>query len=205
MRILLTLLILITANVTLTTSVHARSLVVLGDSLSAAYKMKPEQGWVQLLENRLRSEGYSQDIVNASVSGDTTQNGIARLKLLLQQVDAQIVIIELGGNDGLRGTPPFAIKRNLQRLIDMAEGADAQVLLLGMQLPPNYGKAYTMKFSEIYREVADDTEVAFVPFFMENVVLVPERMQADGIHPSIAGQPFLLDTVWPYLETMLNR
>lgn len=205
MRILQTILLLIITSVTLTLPAQARSLVVLGDSLSAAYNMKTEQGWVQLLENRLREEGYSQDIINASVSGDTTQNGIARLKLLLQQVDAQIVIIELGGNDGLRGTPPFAIQRNLQRLIDMSEQADAKVLLLGMQLPPNYGAAYTQKFSELYAEVAEDKEVAFVPFFMEQVALVPERMQADGIHPSSEGQPYLLDTVWPILEPLLDE
>ncbi|MAY41850.1 MULTISPECIES: arylesterase [unclassified Neptuniibacter] len=205
MRILQTILLLIITSVTLTLPAQARSLVVLGDSLSAAYNMKTEQGWVQLLENRLREEGYSQDIINASVSGDTTQNGIARLKLLLQQVDAQIVIIELGGNDGLRGTPPFAIQRNLQRLIDMSEQADAKVLLLGMQLPPNYGAAYTQKFSELYAEVAEDKEVAFVPFFMEKVALVPERMQADGIHPSSKGQPYLLDTVWPILEPLLDE
>jgi acyl-CoA thioesterase-1 len=205
MRILQTILLLIITSVTLTLPAQARSLVVLGDSLSAAYNMKTEQGWVQLLENRLREEGYSQDIINASVSGDTTQNGIARLKLLLQQVDAQIVIIELGGNDGLRGTPPFAIQRNLQRLIDMSEQADAKVLLLGMQLPPNYGAAYTQKFSELYAEVAEDKEVAFVPFFMEQVALVPERMQSDGIHPSSEGQPYLLDTVWPFLEPLLDE
>lgn len=205
MRILQTILLLIITSVTLTLPAQARSLVVLGDSLSAAYNMKTEQGWVQLLENRLREEGYSQDIINASVSGDTTQNGIARLKLLLQQVDAQIVIIELGGNDGLRGTPPFAIQRNLQRLIDMSEQADAKVLLLGMQLPPNYGAAYTQKFSELYAEVAEDKEVAFVPFFMEQVALVPERMQSDGIHPSSEGQPYLLDTVWPILEPLLDE
>jgi acyl-CoA thioesterase-1 len=205
MRILQTILLLIITSVTLTLPAQARSLVVLGDSLSAAYNMKTEQGWVQLLENRLREEGYSQDIINASVSGDTTQNGIARLKLLLQQVDAQIVIIELGGNDGLRGTPPFAIQRNLQRLIDMSEQADAKVLLLGMQLPPNYGAACTQKFSELYAEVAEDKEVAFVPFFMEQVALVPERMQSDGIHPSSEGQPYLLDTVWPILEPLLDE
>lgn len=205
MRFLLTLLLIVTTSFTLTLSAHARSLVVLGDSLSAAYKMKPEQGWVQLLENRLRREGYSHEVINASVSGDTTQNGIARLKLLLQQVDAQIVIIELGGNDGLRGTPPFAIQRNLQRLIDMSEDAGASVLLLGIQLPTNYGPAYTQKFSALYPDIAEDRGVAFVPFFMGQVALAPERMQADGIHPSIAGQPFLLDTVWPYLEPLLEN
>ncbi|MGB0205456.1 MAG: arylesterase [Neptuniibacter sp.] len=199
LRILLPLLFVI-----LSCSVQARSIVVLGDSLSAAYQMNPEQGWVHLLQEKLYEEGYPHKVINASVSGDTTQNGIARLNRVLQQADAEIVLIELGGNDGLRGTPHFAIKRNLTRLIDMAEGSDAQVLLLGIQLPSNYGAAYTEKFRELYAEVADDEEVAFVPFFMEQVALYPERMMEDGIHPNAEGQPYLLSTVWPYLEPMLE-
>ncbi|WP_299182095.1 arylesterase [uncultured Neptuniibacter sp.] len=198
MRIVLSLLFVI-----LTLPVQAGSLIVLGDSLSAAYNMRTEQGWVQLLENRLASEGYSLDVVNASVSGDTTQNGIARLERLLQEVDPEIVIIELGGNDGLRGTPPFAIKRNLKRLVRMSQETGAQVLILGMQLPANYGAAYTQQFSKIYLDVAEDEAVALVPFFMEQVALEKSRMQEDGIHPSAEGQPYLLDTVWPYLEPLL--
>lgn len=191
--------------VILTLPVQARSLVVLGDSLSAAYQMAPEQGWVSLLDQKMQAEGYSYDVINASVSGDTTQNGIARLKTLLKQVDAEIVVIELGGNDGLRGTPPFAIRRNLTRLINMAQDSGAKVLLLGIQLPTNYGAAYTRQFSAIYPAVAEDEGVALVPFFMEQVALVPERMQKDGIHPSAEGQPYLLATVWPYLEDFLEE
>ncbi|WP_286240460.1 arylesterase [Neptuniibacter halophilus] len=190
--------------VILTFPVQAGSLIVLGDSLSAAYQMDKEQGWVSLLDEKMRAEGYTLPVVNASVSGDTTQNGIARLKKLLQQTDAEIVIIELGGNDGLRGTPPMAIRRNLNRLIDMAEDAGARVLLLGIQLPANYGAAYTDKFREIYPQVAEDKEVALVPFFMQQVALAPERMQDDGIHPSAEGQPYLLETVWPHLQPLLD-
>lgn len=188
----------------LTVPVQARSLIVLGDSLSAAYQMDLEQGWVHLLQQRIEQQGYALEVINASVSGDTTQNGIARLNLLLKQTEPEIVVIELGGNDGLRGTPPVAIQRNLGRLIDMAQNNGAKVLMLGMQLPPNYGKAYTQRFSEIYPTVADNKEVALVPFFMEQVALFPERMQDDGIHPSAAGQPYLLDTMWPYLEPLLK-
>lgn len=198
MRLLLSLLFVILAY-----PVHAGSIIVLGDSLSAAYKMETEQGWVALLANKLTDEGYDHQVINASVSGDTTQNGIARLTRLLQQSDPEIVIIELGGNDGLRGTPPLAIRRNLERLIDLAEDADAKVLLLGIQLPSNYGVAYTRQFSAIYPQVAEDSGVALVPFFMQQVALEPERMQDDGIHPSAAGQPYLLETVWPYLEPLL--
>lgn len=184
--------------------VQARSLIVLGDSLSAAYQMDLEQGWVYLLQQRLDQQGYSLKVINASVSGDTTQNGIARLHRLLQESEPEIVVIELGGNDGLRGTPPLAIERNLSRLIDMAQGKGAKVLLLGMQLPTNYGKAYTQRFSQTYPIVARKKEVPLVPFFMEQVALFPERMQEDGIHPSAAGQPYLLDTMWPYLEPLLE-
>lgn len=191
--------------VLVTLPVQARSLVVLGDSLSAAYQMEREQGWVYLLQERLQSEGYPHEVINASVSGDTTQNGIARLSKLLQQVDAEIVIIELGGNDGLRGTPPFAVKRNLNRLVNMAEDAGAKVLLLGIQLPSNYGAAYNKQFRAIFPDLADDKGVALVPFFMEQVALYPERMQEDGIHPSAQGQPYLLATVWPYLEPLLKE
>ena len=165
--------------------------------------MDLEQGWVYLLQQRLDQQGYSLKVINASVSGDTTQNGIARLHRLLQESEPEIVVIELGGNDGLRGTPPLAIERNLSRLIDMAQGKGAKVLLLGMQLPTNYGKAYTQRFSQTYPTVARKKEVPLVPFFMEQVALFPERMQEDGIHPSAAGQPYLLDTMWPYLEPLL--
>lgn len=188
----------------LTLPVHASSIVVLGDSLSAAYRMDTEQGWVHLMQQRLQSQGFPHRVINASVSGDTTQNGIARLQTLLQQEDADIVIIELGGNDGLRGTPPLAIKRNLQRLVDMAHSVDARVLLLGIRLPSNYGAAYTRQFERIYPAVAEDKAVSLVPFFMQDVALVPERMLDDGIHPSAAGQPYLLDRVWPYLSPLLK-
>ncbi|MCP4596454.1 arylesterase [Neptuniibacter sp.] len=205
MRKLLTFLVFVLSCVVVTLPVQARSLVVLGDSLSAAYQMEREQGWVYLLQQRLQSEGYPHEVINASVSGDTTQNGIARLSKLLQQVDAEIVIIELGGNDGLRGTPPFAVKRNLNRLVNMAEDAGAKVLLLGIQLPSNYGAAYNKQFQAIYPDLADDQGIALVPFFMEQVALYPERMQEDGIHPSAQGQPYLLATVWPYLEILLEE
>lgn len=200
MRILLVFLFVIFAL-----PVQACSVVVLGDSLSAAYQMSPNQGWVSLLENKLSENGFPHRVINASVSGDTTQNGIARLNRILQQADAEIVIIELGGNDGLRGTPPLAIKRNLTRLVNIAQDDGAEVLLLGMQLPSNYGAAYTKQFSAIYPQVAEDEGVKLVPFFMEQVALYPDRMMDDGIHPNANGQPYLLETVWPYLVSLLDQ
>ncbi len=203
MRKYITLLFLLLFNLSMTQTAHAGSVIVLGDSLSAAYQMDREAGWVALMQQKLKAEGYPYKVINASVSGDTTQNGLARLNRLLQQTDPEVIIIELGGNDGLRGTPPKAIKRNLERLVKMAQGADAKVLLLGIQLPSNYGAAYTDQFRKLYPQIAEEQEVALVPFFMENVALVPERMQSDGIHPSAAGQPYLLDTVWPHLQPLL--
>lgn len=182
----------------------AGSLIVLGDSLSAAYKMAPEQGWVALLEQRLQQEGYDVSVTNASVSGDTTQNGIARLKPLLAQNTPDIVVIELGGNDGLRGMPPLLIRRNLQKLIDMAEDAGAQVLLLGIQIPTNYGPAYTRQFTAIYPDLAEDNDIPLVPFFLQGVALKPELMQQDGIHPNADAQPYLVDAVWPHLTPLLD-
>lgn len=190
--------------VVLSFPVHARSLVVLGDSLSAAYQMPVEQGWVALLEQRLQTEGYDLEVINASVSGDTTQNGLARLTPLLQQVDAEIVIIELGANDGLRGTPPFAIQQNLSRLITMAQDGGAEVVLLGMQLPPNYGAAYGGQFAAIYPQLADKKDVILVPEFMQEVALRPELMMDDGLHPNSEGQPYLLDKVWGELQPLLD-
>ncbi|MDF2182620.1 arylesterase [Neptuniibacter sp. CAU 1671] len=188
----------------LTGPVSAGSLIVLGDSLSAAYKMAPEQGWVALLEKRLQQEGYDVSVTNASVSGDTTQNGIARLKPLLAQNTPDIVVIELGGNDGLRGMPPLLIRRNLQKLIDMAEDAGAQVLLLGIQIPTNYGPAYTRQFTSIYPDLAEDNDIPLVPFFLQGVALKPELMQQDGIHPNADAQPYLVDAVWPHLTPLLD-
>ena len=199
MRIVLALFLLL-----ITYSVQANSVLVLGDSLSAAYRMQQEQGWVMLLQHRLKNEGYDFQVLNASVSGDTTQNGIARLGLVLQQVDADIVIIELGANDGLRGTPPFAIKRNLHRLIQMAHDSGADVLLLGMQLPSNYG-TYAARFAALYPEVAEDAGVVLVPEFMQQVALDQTLMSGDGLHPNAAGQPHLLDKVWPYLQPLLDE
>ncbi len=188
----------------LTGPVSAGSLIVLGDSLSAAYKMAPEQGWVALLEQRLQDEGYDVSVTNASVSGDTTQNGITRLKPLLVQKTPDIVVIELGGNDGLRGMPPLLIRRNLQKLIDMAEDAGAQVLLLGIQIPTNYGPAYTRQFTAIYPDLADGNDIPLVPFFVQGVALKPELMQQDGIHPNADAQPYLVDAVWPHLTPLLD-
>lgn len=185
--------------------VSASTLLVLGDSLSAAYGISREQGWVALLDRRLQQEGYAVEVVNASISGETTQGGLNRLPALLERHQPDIVLLELGANDGLRGTFPAVIHQNLARLTELSQGQGAHVLLLGMQLPPNYGPAYTRRFAALYPAVATARSAALVPFFMARVATESALMLNDGLHPNAAGQPHLLENVWPVLEPMLAR
>lgn len=180
------------------------TLVVLGDSISAAYGIDEQVGWVQLLRNRLAERDLNVEVVNASVSGETSSGGLARLPRLLQEHSPRWLVVELGGNDGLRGYPPQALQGNLQRMVKMARAQGAEVLLLGMQMPPNYGKAYTRAFAAVYPKVAAAEQVPLVPFFLEPVALVDGAMQQDGIHPTAKAQPALLDHVWPCLEAILT-
>lgn len=180
------------------------TILVLGDSLSAGYGIDVRDGWVTLLAQRLRQQGYPQTVVNASVSGDTTAGGRARLPEALQRHHPEIVILELGGNDGLRGLSLTQTRANLAAMIKMAGEAGAQVLLVGIYLPPNYGPEYTKKFHAIYSELAQAHRLPLVPFLLAGVALTPGLMQADGLHPRAAAQPRLLDNVWLYLEPMLK-
>ncbi|WP_237060002.1 arylesterase [Microbulbifer sediminum] len=182
----------------------ADKLLVLGDSVSAAYGMDESQGWVQLLRDRLQEEGKDVEVVNASVSGETTSGGLARLPRLLQEHRPSWLIVELGGNDGLRGYPPRSLQNNLQRMVQMAREEGAGVLLLGMRMPPNYGAAYTDAFAAVYPEVARAEQVSLVPFFLEPVALEDGGMQTDGIHPTAEAQPALLDHVWPCVESLIE-
>lgn len=181
-------------------------ILVFGDSISAGYGLpRVEQGWVALLQAKLRQQGYKDEVVNASVSGETTQGGLARLPRALALHHPAIVILELGGNDGLRALPLTDLRRNLQRMVELARGAGARVLLLGMRIPPNYGAAYTSGFAATYTGLAQSLHVPAVPFLLEGVALRPELMQADGIHPDEAGQTRLLDGVWPALQNLLQK
>jgi acyl-CoA thioesterase-1 len=181
-----------------------QNILIIGDSLSAGYGIEEEQSWVVLLRNRLNDEGYGYQVVNASISGDTTGGGLRRLPRALDQHEPRIVLIELGGNDGLRGTPIHVIRDNLGSMIELAQEAGARVILAGMEMPPNYGTTYTGAFSRMYPELAQDYDTAFIGFFMKNVALNPNLMQPDGIHPNAHGQPVLLDNVWPDLERLLQ-
>ncbi|GAA5525708.1 esterase TesA [Microbulbifer aestuariivivens] len=182
---------------------RAGTLLVLGDSISAAYGLEPTDGWVELLQNRLQKQGEKVKVVNASVSGETTSGGLTRLPKLLQEHEPRWMILELGGNDGLRGYPPQAMQRNLERMIRLARAEEVEVLLLGMRMPPNYGRAYTEAFAGVYPKVAEAEQVPLVPFFLEPIALVEGAMQTDGIHPTAAAQPALLDHVWPCVQRLL--
>ncbi len=176
---------------------------MLGDSLSAGYGIEVQQGWVNLLAKRLASEGYGYKVVNASVSGETTQGGVARLPRVLELHKPEIVIIELGGNDGLRGLPLASSRDNLQRSITLARNARAKVLLVGMMIPPNYGVRYGNEFRDMFTALSDKNGIALVPFLLDEVALKPELMQDDGIHPNAKGQPRMLENLWPGLEPLL--
>lgn len=180
-------------------------ILILGDSLSAGFGMDRDQSWVHLLELRLTQSGRSFRILNSSISGDTTQGGLSRLPRLLESYKPEIVIIELGGNDGLRGINPGVTRDNMKRMIEHSQLSGARVLLAGIRLPPNYGVAYLEQFESIYADLADEYDTLLVPFFMDGVVFTPGLLQADGIHPNEKGQPVLLENVWTVLGPELLR
>lgn len=178
---------------------QAHTLLVMGDSLSAAYGIDPQAGWVSLLEHKL-GKGYP--VINASISGETTSGGAARLPELLKQHHPDIVLLELGGNDGLRGLSPQQMKVNLAKMVERSRAEGARVLLLGIEVPPNYGPAYTNAFRNVFTQLADEHDLPLVPFLLENVDL-DSMLQADGIHPTAEAQPIILANVWAKLEPML--
>jgi len=178
-----------------------QTLLIIGDSLSAAYGIAPQQGWVHLLEQRLVKKGHHYQVINASISGDTTSGGLRRL--MKQQYSADIIILELGANDGLRGLNLKQMRHNLASMIEHSQQAGAKVLLLGMRIHPNYGKVYMERFHQIYQELAAEYQTSLVPFFLEGVGGQPAMMQDDGLHPTASAQQRLLENVWQVLEEML--
>lgn len=181
----------------------ARTLLVVGDSLSAAYGIDAATGWVTQLQQRLRQQQADYTVINASISGDTSANGRARLPRALAQHRPALVVIELGGNDGLRGLPLPQMKRNLAEMVRAAKRAGARVLLIGIKLPPNYGQRYTRDFERVYQDLAKEQRVALVPHLLDGVAGIDGLMQPDGIHPTAAAQPRMLDNVWPALRPLL--
>lgn len=183
----------------------APTILVVGDSISAAYGIAPEQGWVRLLAERLERERFAHRVVNASISGDTTAGGRARLPALLARHAPAIVVIELGGNDGLRGGSLRSTRENLDAMVVDAQRAGARVLVVGMKLPPNYGPAYTREFDALFAEVAAARKAALLPFFFEGFGDDNAHFQPDRIHPTAAAQPLLLANVWPVLRPLLGK
>ena len=171
----------------------SNAILLLGDSLSASYGMKQNQGWVHLLNKELYTEEDNIKIINASISGETTGGGLARFPDILKRETFEYLIIELGGNDGLRGFPPHVIKNNLLQIIDLAKTKGIKIYLMDIRIPPNYGPRYNKMFNEVFSEVAQESGVKLLPFFMETIAIKPELMQADGIHPNIDAQPLIVE------------
>ena len=184
--------------------VPAQNILLIGDSISAAFGLEIEQGWVSLLQKRLEEQDYPHRVVNASVSGETTAGGLARLPVLLEQVQPELVIIELGGNDGLRGLPATNMQQNLSAMVEQSRASGADVILLGMRIPPNYGPRYNDAFEQVFVDLSQSLDVPLVPFLLEGVGTVPELMLDDGIHPGAAAQPLLLDNAWPVIRQWLD-
>lgn len=193
--------------ISLSFSLYANSkvLLVFGDSLSAAYRIPQTQGWVALLDEKLKTEYPHWSVINASVVGETTSGGRQRLPALLERDHPTLVILELGGNDGLRGHPPLLIQKNLEFMIQACQKVQAQVLLIGMKMPPNYGGPYTQQFEQIFPDLSKEYDLPFVPFFLEKVALNPKLMQSDHIHPTAEAQPLLLEVLLPVLMPLLNQ
>ena len=180
------------------------TVLVFGDSLSAGFGIDVDRSWTSLLQSRLQAQGYEHRVINASISGETTEGGKTRIRAALDNFEPALVILELGGNDGLRGFPPDIMKENLREMIVRSRDHGAAVVLLGIRIPMNYGPRYTSAFEGVYRELAEELDVPWIEFFMDGVALNEELMQDDGIHPNEDAQPILLDNAWPIIREALT-
>ena len=181
-----------------------RTILVLGDSLSAAYGMEVSESWPSLLQERLEAEGLAYEVFNSSIAGETTQGGLARLPRLLEKQRPAVVLIELGGNDGLRGLPLEVTRSNLASMIDQSRAIGAAIILSEIRIPPNYGRTYTEKFNGLFHELAEQDGVTLLPVLLQDIALEPGMMLPDGIHPTAAAQPVILDVVWAQLAPLLD-
>jgi len=186
-------------------SASAKAIMVFGDSLSAAYGIEVGQGWVTLVQNKLKEINPAYEVINESISGDTTAGGLARIDQALVAHKPSVVVVELGANDGLRGLSPKIIKNNLAAIIGKVQHSGAKALLLSMRIPPNYGKRYTEMFYNVYPELAKEMTVPYVPFILEDVALIKELMQADGLHPNAKAQSRISEKIWPQLQELLKQ
>jgi len=180
-------------------------ILVYGDSLSASYGVAKQQGWVSFLQKKLINHQYKYDVINASISGETTSGGLTRLASTLTRTKPSIIILELGANDGLRGLPVKDMTNNLSNMIAQSKKANVKVILVGMKIPPNYGPKYTESFSKAYPQLSQQHKVSLVPFMLENIAAKPNLIQDDGLHPNALGQPMMLDNIWPKLQLMLKK
>jgi acyl-CoA thioesterase-1 len=184
---------------------EAPTVLVFGDSLSAGYGIDVDQSWTALLQSRLQAQGYEHQVVNASISGDTTEGGASRIHSTLERFRPSVVILELGGNDGLRGIPTKRMRHNLRLIIESSKSSGAAVVLLGIRIPPNYGGRYTEEFENVFRELASELDVPWIEFFMAGIATDEDLMQDDGIHPNANAQPILLDNAWPIIQQALEQ
>jgi acyl-CoA thioesterase-1 len=201
MRIFISFLFLLLATTAVST--ESPTIVIFGDSLSAGYGIEVDQSWAALLQARLREQGYEHQVVNASISGETTEGGATRIDVALQDFSPDLIILELGGNDGLRGFPAARIKANLEEIVSRAKATGAAVVLLGIRIPSNYGARYSSEFEGVFRQVSADLDVEWIEFFMEGIAMNDDLLQDDRIHPNAAAQPILLENAWPIISATL--
>jgi len=180
-------------------------ILIYGDSLSAAYGIAQQQGWAALLKEKLNQENLRFEVINASISGETTSSGLTRLANTLKQNNPKVIILELGSNDGLRGLPIKNMHDNLDAMIQLSKKSGAKVLLIGMRIPPNYGPKYTEEFSQTYINLAKLHKIPVIPFMLENVAAKPDLIQQDGLHPNALGQPIILNNIWPELQHLIKK
>lgn len=203
MRIILFLtILLVTASMA---GAEEPTIVIFGDSLSAGYGIEVDQSWGNLLQARLKEQGYEHRVVNASISGETTEGGVTRIDSALSDFSPDLIILELGGNDGLRGFPPTRIEKNLEKLIVQAKSSGAAVILLGIRIPTNYGSRYSAEFEAVFRNVSERLNVQWIEFFMEGIALNDDLLQEDRIHPNASAQPMLLDNAWSIISATLQK
>ena len=181
------------------------TIVIFGDSLSAGYGIEVDQSWGSLLQARLKEQGYEHRVVNASISGETTEGGVTRIDSALSDFSPDLIILELGGNDGLRGFPPTRIEKNLEKVIVQAKSSGAAVILLGIRIPTNYGSRYSAEFEAVFRNVSERLNVQWIEFFMEGIALNDDLLQEDRIHPNASAQPMLLDNAWSIISATLQK
>lgn len=202
MRIILSfLLLLMTAEAE---SSGAPTVLIFGDSLSAGYGIEVDQSWASLLQARLKQQGYEHQVVNASISGETTEGGATRIGAALEEFEPELIILELGGNDGLRGFPASRMKENLVNIVKAAKSSGADVVLLGIRIPTNYGPRYSASFEKVFRDVSTEYDVDWIEFFMDGIALNDDLLLEDRIHPNSEAQPILLDNAWPIISATLK-